>query len=407
MILPLNKGITHIIQKQSISIGFENPGNALGLQNRIAELFYERVQPCMETLFDEMADEAHIINIETLEIDCGIIKGKHWEDEWVDTILFQLKQALNALPKDRINPDHINNPFFFFLETGHLPWNRHIDKISQLEESVVLDSFFFKRLKEIMSDSAPARQRLINQFSDNFFEAIDRCVFEWEGKSIEAYYRNGYALPIQAYNIGNIILEIFMDSNKQKAFVKKETIDKNENSVGQKQIKTDKSKEIYIGNAGLVLLHPFLPALFEELQLIKDNQWINEESQQKAVLIIQFLVTGEEQFPEFELPLNKIICGIDLKSTLAREIAITAEVKTACEGLLTQVITHWSALKNTGIESFRHTFLQRNGKLSNADNGWLLEVERQGVDVLLGSLPWGIGVIRLPWMNEIIFTEWV
>ena len=179
----LSKGIAHIIQKQSISIGFDNPENALGLQNRIAELFYERVQPQMEVLFDELADEDHIINIETLEIDCGIIKGKHWEGEWVDTVLFRLKQRLNALPKNKTHPDQISNQFFFFLEAGHLSWNHSTKTVTQLEEAIIPDQFFFERLEELLRNSVSARKRLINQFSAKFLKrsrgaaSFSRCTF--------------------------------------------------------------------------------------------------------------------------------------------------------------------------------------------------------------------------------------
>jgi hypothetical protein len=36
----------------------------------------------------------------------------------------------------------------------------------------------------------------------------------------------------------------------------------------------------------------------------------------------------------------------------------------------------------------------------------MLQVEQKAVDVLLNTLPWGIGVIKLPWMKEILHTEW-
>jgi hypothetical protein len=64
-------------------------------------------------------------------------------------------------------------------------------------------------------------------------------------------------------------------------------------------------------------------------------------------------------------------------------------------------------LKNTGREALRETFLQRLGKLSPTDHGWLLQVEQKAVDFLLNRLPWGIGVIKLPWMDEKIFVEWM
>lgn len=82
-------------------------------------------------------------------------------------------------------------------------------------------------------------------------------------------------------------------------------------------------------------------------------------------------------------------------------------VKEECELLLQELIHHWSILKNTSITGLRETFLQRNGKISPVDKGWLLNVEQKGVDVLLNSLPWGIGVIKLPWNATTIFVEWI
>ena len=40
------------------------------------------------------------------------------------------------------------------------------------------------------------------------------------------------------------------------------------------------------------------------------------------------------------------------------------------------------------------------------DQSWRLEVARMGHDVLLDKIPWGIGFIKLPWMEEPLFVEW-
>jgi hypothetical protein len=164
--------------------------------------------------------------------------------------------------------------------------------------------------------------------------------------------------------------------------------------------------EIYINNAGLVILHPFLGQFFEQLQFIQDGEWINEQAQHQAVILLDYLATGYYPSEEFNLPLSKIMCGMHPETVITEDLIIDENIKEACNVLITEIIIHWAALKNTGIKAFRNTFLKRNGKLSAVDNGWLLQVERTGVDVLLGSLPWGIGVIMLPWMNEIIYTEW-
>lgn len=377
------------------------------MQNRIAELFYDRLQPRMSVLFDELADVNHSIKIDTLEIDCSIIPGKHWEEEWVDTVLSRLKQALNALPKNKTLPAETNNQFFFFLEAGYFSWNHSAKTISQLEEAVFPDQFFFEKLEEILRKSITARKRLINQFSQNFLKRLVDAYLKDGHTTLEKYYAKEYSVLFTTGNLKDTLLEIFADDKLTASLALKKVDNGIENPIVEKEIKSKQSKDVYVNNAGLVLLHPFLTALFEELKLTKDNQWINEEAQQKAILISECLVTGKKEFSEFNLPLNKIISGVDVENALEINISINARIEDACEELLTEVIGHWSVLKNTGIESLRETFLQRNGKLTPVDKGWLLQVEQKAVDVLLGKLPWGIGIVKLPWMKEIIYVEWV
>jgi hypothetical protein len=104
--------------------------------------------------------------------------------------------------------------------------------------------------------------------------------------------------------------------------------------------------------------------------------------------------------------LNKILCGLLPEEALQIQEPLSVEMKEECEHLIEAVIQNWPALKNTGVDAFRETFLLRFGKLTQVDNGWLLQVEQKAVDVLLSRLPWGIGTIRLPWMDKILYTEW-
>src|SRR5690606_30733635 len=62
---------------------------------------------------------------------------------------------------------------------------------------------------------------------------------------------------------------------------------------------------VFIKNAGAVILHPFLISLFEQLNLCNDGKWLKKQDQHKAILLIQYLVTGKEQFFENEITLNK------------------------------------------------------------------------------------------------------
>lgn len=44
---------------------------------------------------------------------------------------------------------------------------------------------------------------------------------------------------------------------------------------------------LFINNAGLVILPPFLPRYFESLDMLEDQQFKNEEMAARAVLLLQ------------------------------------------------------------------------------------------------------------------------
>ena len=170
----------------------------------------------------------------------------------------------------------------------------------------------------------------------------------------------------------------------------------------------EKSKDIYfISNAGLVIFHPFLEKLFEQLDLYKNDNWNEPDSQQKAILLTQYLITGEEEFYENELILNKILCGLPVESEVNTKLKITENEKEKCRSLIEAVLEHWKTMSSSSVEALRETFLQRAGKLDlSSSYSYELWVEERGVDVLLAQLPWGIGMIKTPWMENYLTCNW-
>jgi hypothetical protein len=162
----------------------------------------------------------------------------------------------------------------------------------------------------------------------------------------------------------------------------------------------------YINNAGLVLLHPFLSAFFSQLGLYVEKDWKDDAAQRRAVLLLHYLVTGRQEIAEYELPLCKLLAGYPLNRPVEALLEVTTAEQAECDALLQEVIAQWSILKNTSVEGLQQSFLQRDGKLSRQDNGWLLQVGQQPYDILLDHLPWSTGVIRNSWMQELLFTEW-
>ncbi|RPI19305.1 MAG: hypothetical protein EHM58_02290 [Ignavibacteriae bacterium] len=185
------------------------------------------------------------------------------------------------------------------------------------------------------------------------------------------------------------------------------TADFGKNKAHEKQSKTSSDEHSwYISNSGLVILHSFLPLFFENCGYTEKNEWQNIELQQRAIALTQYLITGVEEYPEFDLLLNKIICGYEVDNSLPAVIKLSDFEKNETNDLLLSVIGHWKALKNTTASGLRDSFLKRNGKLSFLDDHWLLQVEKKGWDILIDKMPWGFSYIKLPWMKKHIIVEW-
>lgn len=162
----------------------------------------------------------------------------------------------------------------------------------------------------------------------------------------------------------------------------------------------------YINNAGLVLLHPFITPLFENLGYTEKHKWTNSEVQERAVLLTQFMGSGNEEFAEFDLLLNKILCGVEIEEPIPVNILLSDFEKEEATDVLKSVIKHWQALKNTSVAGLQSTFLIRDGKITDDSTRYLLQVEQKSFDVLMNRLPWGLGTIRLPWMRQLLNVEW-
>lgn len=161
---------------------------------------------------------------------------------------------------------------------------------------------------------------------------------------------------------------------------------------------------LYLHNAGLVLLHPFLPRFFEALGIASDETLVQPE---RALCLLHFLATGQRAAPEYELLLPKLLCDVPLEMPVESMIELTVAEEDEAAALLDAVVRHWEALRDTSADSLRGTFLTRHGKLSQRDDGdYLLQVEKQSFDILLDQLPWGIGIVKLPWMRKMLWVEW-
>ena len=249
-------------------------------------------------------------------------------------------------------------------------------------------------------------------------------------QNIEKLFFAKYTDVIKKINIDEITAKKIMENMPEEVAGKYEVDFLNEKKIIQKEAKNKEGKKkrtegeknietlkgIFCKNAGVVLLHPFLPGFFKNMSLLaKDGKsFLNKEKRKSrihfgkevAVHWLHYLATGEEKAGEQDLAFAKFLCGIKIAEPIKPIAPLETELKEEAEKMLQAVITHWKALKSTSPNGLREGFLQRQGRLTQKSNGHLLELENKAQDILLGKLPWGMSIIHFPWMEKPLWVEW-
>jgi hypothetical protein len=165
--------------------------------------------------------------------------------------------------------------------------------------------------------------------------------------------------------------------------------------------------ELYVDDAGLVILWPFLERFFLSAGVLgEDRGFLDEIAQLQAVALVHSLATADPAPLEFHLPLTKLLCGRSLESDFALERPLAPEQLAEGDRLLAAVIDRVPALGEPSIAELRAGFLARPGALGARDGAWLLQVERRPHDNVLDRFPWSWSWVRLPWMPVPLRVEW-
>ncbi|WP_299458853.1 contractile injection system tape measure protein [uncultured Microscilla sp.] len=220
-----------------------------------------------------------------------------------------------------------------------------------------------------------------------------------------------------------------VEQSKAEA-IEKETYERIKKEIfksANEQRKQVVDQPMYVNNAGLIILHPYLLRLFEMLKLTETTvtetplpqnphkkrkkskvNFKGDAEKERAVYILQYLATKTEEAGEHELVLNKVLCGMEITEPfISGKVILTDEEKETCEELLEAVVQNWSILKDSPADTLRGSFFIREGRLEIKEGNWFLKIEESGVDVLLQQLPWSIGMIKLPWMPKVMNVEWL
>lgn len=165
-------------------------------------------------------------------------------------------------------------------------------------------------------------------------------------------------------------------------------------------------EELFIDNAGIVILYPFISIYLDRLGLLAGVKEKDISDQLKAIHALQYLVTGKQNHQEYELLFIKVLCDFPLDKAYQKQKRLSKSARDIAEGLLNHILTLWSAIGGTSIEGLRTTFLQRNAKLNFTKEAIYLNVEAKPFDILLDHLPWSIELLNFSWMDRNIHVLW-
>ncbi|MEC3881884.1 contractile injection system tape measure protein [Parapedobacter sp. 10938] len=485
---------SHIIHRQSLEVTFEGSGERLGIQDRLAEVYYEGILPELDQLFTEFSAEQKVVTIPELSIDCGLLQATNWEDELIANVCSKIRDELRRYPIAS-TVQQWDGEFIHFLQTGRFQWDSQKKKPVDYEEHLLLDAPFLAGLTRALQTSGDTLKRLFHYCTTDFIIRLAKALAKdrlpsadltyrvlleqgelteavWANAVVAAYY-TAYCRPstgpapekrfratltekiwskldgtrrtrfveqllkhiatISDADLDALLVTGFLTTvlplvanefPSSAAAIRQHTaagLPEEPEPIDEQDIRaTAKETDIpmgdlqqaetcyYITNAGLVLVYPFIASLWQSMGFLDDAQQLFPAAKGKAATSLQYLAYESPTVAdESELPLNKLLTGL-LPTTFVDPSLFepTAQVDRELETLLEALITHWKVLRNTTIAGLRETFLQREGKLTPQASGWLLQVDTRGVDVLLTSLPWPIGMIKLPWMDNILRVEW-
>lgn len=364
------------------------------------------------------------------------------EDEWDASLN---KKSAQPVLSEAISD--LENTILYFLETGQLPWYAKPAHFSpEMEDSaisaLIANKVFLLKLAELFSTSSNALERFVLQVNPviiaeaiGHFTGVPKTIHEKLEtvlrKQTPAKQRAAYKLiiqkitqkkPISPGKINQEFGELLNYDNSPdqefkmliQEFLQATVLAKNPEFSEKMNVQNRKEasenealpKVLYVQNAGLILTHPFLPSLLAETGCLDEQNQFKPEEKQKAVQLFHYLATGLEADFEFNQTFKKYICQMQPETPLIRESLLTENDRNECDDLLKSVIRYWPELKNTSPDGLRQLFFDRAGKLDFNRMPHKLYVERKAQDVLLDKLQWNISVVKLPWMNDLLFVEW-
>ena len=321
----------HIIRRQVLEVelnGTEAEG--MKLQRQLADFARDVLPANLEKLLDQMMPPGMVVSLDSLAVEVNLQPdGPSWERGLANAIVQNLRVALaEKLPQNvgdfgvpgsygagiSTEGEAVLQVFFHFLKTGQLPWNASATLRQQLEMELMKaigsepkDSPLLRKLEGLLAENAAARQRLALQFSSKNLRALAQTLHpsrkqSWllglrqmgwlagqtgiDKSAAEATFWAHFFGKTTTENglIRGAVQQLWNENPQAEAALRaaaqleagqflKPIIQEIEQPDGSPKPTAsssevgDAANGLFIENAGLVLLHPFLPAYFQAVGL--------------------------------------------------------------------------------------------------------------------------------------------
>ncbi len=168
-------------------------------------------------------------------------------------------------------------------------------------------------------------------------------------------------------------------------------------------------------DGGMLIFWPMLSHLFKSCKLVTQTKsepswhFFDKESQLKARDLLVYVFNGEKE-PEGEdqvYGVINVLIGMPLETLVLEQTELTEQEILYADAMIKALLGQWTALKSMSVDGLRKSFLQRKAHCKAFDMGCEIKVEKQTLDIMLSKLPWGVGLISLPWLGkQLIRVNW-
>ncbi|ETS30677.1 hypothetical protein BB987_01515 [Photorhabdus temperata] len=160
-----------------------------------------------------------------------------------------------------------------------------------------------------------------------------------------------------------------------------------------------------VSNAGILVLWPILPALFNRLGLLEKQKFIHRQAQFSAVDLLDYLIWGAEETQTERKTLNRVLCGLTTNED-TESFPVEPETRLIADQWLDTIIRQLPSWKKLSRNDARQLFLQRPGELLVDKQEIKITVQHEPFDALLTDWPWPLNIAKLPWLDRPLRIDW-